>query len=224
VDKRKAARYSEGMEKYEDSGRALARLLGATRARMLALLRRRPRSAAELGAALGITDTAVRGHLAGLQRDGLAEEAGVRATGGKPAQLYRSTAAAESLYPKAYAPVLTAVLDRVAERDGRDALLRLLREVGEGVGFGAAPGADASPAQRVRAAADALRALGGEVAVHEVEGGWELRGAGCPLADVVAARAETCVLVEALVGAVTRLEVRERCERGVGCGVWVSGG
>src|SRR5690606_23239457 len=67
-------------------------LLGVTRAHLLALLRRSRRSINELAKALGVTDNAVRIHIAAMQRDGLVQTAGVeRGTGGKPAQLYEIT-------------------------------------------------------------------------------------------------------------------------------------
>jgi predicted ArsR family transcriptional regulator len=49
---------------------------------------------------------------------------------GKPAMVYALTPAADTLLPKAYAPVMGVLLDTLGERLGPDALAELLREVG----------------------------------------------------------------------------------------------
>ena len=53
-----------------------------TRARVVELLRREPRTVEQLAAALGVTDNAVRLHLGQLERDGIVRTAGVRRSGG----------------------------------------------------------------------------------------------------------------------------------------------
>src|SRR5690606_39102564 len=99
-----------------------------------------------------------------------------RATGGKPAQLYEITPAAEELFPKAYAFVLGGLLQLLEERHGRGETVALLREVGARAAAGRAPGDEEG---RVRAAAEVLRQLGGDVAVERTETGWVIRGYGC---------------------------------------------
>lgn len=192
----------------------IERTLGGTRAQLLKLLRRSRRSINELAASAGITDNAVRTHVAAMQRDGMVQAAGVeRATGGKPAQLYEITPEAEEMFPKAYAVVLNALIELLEERRGREELIGMLREVGvraaaaEG---GARPDSEA----RVQAAADRLRKLGGEIEVERLGAGWTLRGYGCPLSSVVAEHENVCALAESLVAAITQLPVRERCEHG----------
>jgi predicted ArsR family transcriptional regulator len=187
-------------------------LLGGTRSRLLALLRRSRRSINELADVLGITDNAVRVHVAAMQRDGLVQSAGVeRGTGGKPAQLYEITPEAEELFPKAYAPILGELLRLLAERDGQGEVVSLLREVGaRAAGEHAAAGDDEA---RIAAAADVLRQLGGDVEVVRTEDGWSIRGYGCPLSGVVSEHEELCALAESLLAEVTGLDVRECCER-----------
>jgi predicted ArsR family transcriptional regulator len=191
----------------------MERVLGGTRVQLLSLLRRSRRSINELAAAAGITDNAVRTHVAAMQRDGMVQSAGVeRATGGKPAQLYEITPEAEELFPKAYSLVLSSLIQLLEEREGRDETVRLLREVGsragavQGVAWGDA-------GARVRAAADVLERLGGDVEVERSETGWTIRGYGCPLSAVVAEHENTCALAEALVSEITQLPVRECCDR-----------
>ena len=192
----------------------IERVLGSTRGQLLRLLRRSRRSINDLAAGLGITDNAVRTHIAAMQRDGMVRSAGVeRATGGKPAQLYEITPEAEEMFPKAYALVLNTLLGLLEEQRGRGEVVGLLREVGSRA---AGPGADLTRTDeeiRVRGAAEVLRQLGGDVEVERTESGWLIRGYGCPLSAVVAEHEETCALAESLVGGITGLPARECCDR-----------
>ncbi len=185
-----------------------------TRRQLLQLLRRSRRSINELARALGISDNAVRVHLAGLQRDGLVEPAGVeRSTGGKPAQLYQITAAAEELFPKAYSAVLSTLIAVLGEEQGREEVTRLLRRVGGRAAEGSRS-ADDSLEGRVREAASVLRRLGGDVEIGRDGDDWVIQGYACPLAAVTSEHAEVCCLAESLVGEITRAPTAEFCARG----------
>lgn len=191
----------------------IAALLGATRAKILDLLRRSATSVPALAEQVGVSGNAVRSHISALQRDGLVKTAGASpSTGGKPAQLYEITREAEELYPKAYALVLSAVIDELRARHGRDATIELLREVGRGVA-GQSAQKDPSLERRVHAAAKVLGALGGEVSVRGLEDAWELRGIGCPLTAVVLEQPIACSVARALIAEVTEADVEECCDR-----------
>ena len=189
-------------------------ILGVTRTRLLGLLRRSTRSINDLASALGITDNAVRTHVAAMQRDGMVKSAGVeRGTGGKPAQLYEITPQAEELFPKAYGLVLSELLQVLEEKEGRNRVTALLREVGRRAAGDHGAGEKDEEA-RVLAAAGLLRGLGGDVEVERTDDGWRIRGFGCPLSAVVAGHDEVCLLAESLVAEITGLPVRECCNRG----------
>lgn len=189
------------------------RLTGETRARLLGLLRRSRRTITALADGLHLTDNAVRTHIAALERDGLVEQVGSqRDTGGKPARVYALTGAGEELFPKAYAVVLSGLIEELAQRDGWERATGLLGAVGR-----RAAGAATSPADRdgrVAAAAAALRGLGGDVEVQRTEQGYRLQGYGCPLSAVTAKHPEVCVLAKALIEEITGQPVVECCERG----------
>ncbi len=193
------------------------RFLTSTRGRTLVLLRRGERTAAELAESLGITENAVRGHLAALERDGLVEARGHRREGvGKPPRLYAATAAAEELFPKAYDSVLSGVLDVLEERQGTDRLRTLLREAGRRAGRAA--GAEASvsgtsAADRVTLACRVLAELGAEMERERDDEGLWLRGHACPLGALVPDHPELCGLVEALLAEITGRPVHEHCRR-----------
>lgn len=190
----------------------LSRLTGDTRAELLRLLRRSRQTITSLAEALGLTDNAVRTHVAALERDGIVEHAGTqRDTGGKPARVYELTREGEELFPKAYALVLGGLVEEIARADGRRRALALLRAVGRKVAA-AVPAAEGREA-RVQAAAAALRSLGGDVEVRPAERGWQLQGYGCPLSAVTAGHPEVCALAQALVEEITGGVVTECCER-----------
>src|SRR5919199_3217925 len=92
------------------------RLLESTRGRVISLLRRSEHTVNELALALGLTDNAIRGHLASLERDGLVRPKGTRRGAHKPTVTYALTPEAEHLFPRPYGPLLRTLLDVLAER------------------------------------------------------------------------------------------------------------
>ncbi len=188
------------------------RFFSTTRGRIVQLVRGAPRTVDELARALDLTDNAIRAHLATLDRDGLVERVGARRGGGKPSFLYGPAADAESLFPKAYSPVLGELLGVLDEHLDADSLDATLREVGHRLAE-AYPPAKGSSSRRVAAAAAALEELGAVIALEPRERGTVIRGASCPLADVVSAHPEVCRVVESLLSDLTGLAVREACDR-----------
>ncbi len=189
-----------------------ARFLASTRGRVLALVRRRGRTAPELAEELGISANAVRGHLAALQRDGLVEPVRVRREGvGKPPTVYASTASAEELFPKAYDAVLAGLLEVLETRHGEDRLRALLRDAGRHAGRQARAAEEG--AEPVDLARRVLAELGADVERDPASEGVWLRGHACPLGALVGDHPELCGLVAALLEEATGHEVTERCRR-----------
>jgi predicted ArsR family transcriptional regulator len=178
------------------------------------MLRRSESTVTEMAAEIGLTDNAVRSHLAALERDGLVEQRGVRRQVGKPAYIYGITADGEALFPKAYATVLGELVRALEDRLGSADAGELLREVGRrlGRGWGGQVGGRAEEA--VTAAVRVLEDLSGPVEVESANGsGAIVRGSGCPLGGVVADHPEVCRLVESLLSEVTGGVVTECCDR-----------
>jgi predicted ArsR family transcriptional regulator len=190
----------------------LETLTGETRAELLRLLRRSRQTITSLADALHLTDNAVRGHVAALERDGIVQHVGSRRdTGGKPARLYALTHEGEELFPKAYALVLGGLVEEIARVEGRERATELLRAVGQQVAaaFPAAGEAEV----RVAAAAAALRDLGGDVELKPNGEGWRLQGYACPLSAVSGMHPEVCELARSLVEEITGRPVTECCDR-----------
>src|SRR3712207_3667457 len=184
------------------------RFLDSTRGQVVALLRRGARTVEELASALGLTDNAVRAHLTALERDGLIRSTGVRRGpgAGKPATLYELHPEAEPLFSRAYAPVLRAVLDAIAERLPPDAAEELMRDVGRRLAADLGRDLSGDLHARVHAAAALLATLGGEPYVDKGDDTLQLRGYGCTLSAAVTPRAEVCRAVEEI----GRASCRER--------------
>jgi predicted ArsR family transcriptional regulator len=78
--------------------------LGRTQRDLLYALLHQPAgmSIDDLAQALAITRTAVRQHLAALERDGLVQRGATRPTGRRPEQLHQLTEQARELFPRQY--------------------------------------------------------------------------------------------------------------------------
>ncbi len=192
------------------------RFLASTRGRLIALLRRNSRTVDELAQRLGLTDNAVRAHLATLERDGLVEQRGVRRGGGsgKPAFAYGLTPEAERLFPRPYAVVLDEILTGLHERMPQREIEALLGESGRRLAEQqpAAPVGDLRT--RLEAAVAALNRLGALAELEERDGELRIHCYNCMLAGLAAEHPEVCHLGEAFVSEVAGTPVQEQCERG----------
>jgi len=188
------------------------RFFASTRGRILTLLRRSSRTVDELAQALDLTHTAVRAHLAALERDGLIQQRGERRGSGKPSSVYDLTPEGEYLFPKSYGQLLYQLLDVLSERKPAGEVETLLREVGRRMAaqWKIPPG---DLRVRLEAAVEVLNELGG---LMERETGEEtlcIRGYRCPFATVVLEHPEVCHLAETLLTELVGVPVQEQCER-----------
>ena len=187
----------------------------ATRDRIIALLRRGTRSVEDLAAALGMTDNAIRPHLASLEKAGLAEPAGVVRDGsvGKPARLYQLTPAADHLASAAYEPVLVSLVAELSERLDTEALEVTMRSVGRRLAT-TVPAASGTLEDRVRAAGAVLAGLGGDADIEAIPDGFRIQGYACPLSTAVAKCSQVCGAATELSAGITGAQVVERCDHG----------
>src|SRR2546421_4550195 len=102
----------------------------STRGRIITLLRRSSRSVDELAQELDLTHTAVRAHLAALERDGLVQQRSERRGNRKPSSVYDLAPAAEFLFPQSYSQLLSKLLEVQQERMTAEEVEALLRTVG----------------------------------------------------------------------------------------------
>src|SRR4051812_39530421 len=109
------------------------RFFSSTRGRIVLLLRNTGKTVNELAAALGLTDNAVRAHLLSLERDCLVEPGGTIKGFRKPHHLYRLTAEARHIFPKAYDSLLNRLLDVLKKRMPGGTLSDVLHDVGKDI-------------------------------------------------------------------------------------------
>lgn len=186
-----------------------------TRGRVLGLLRHGPRTVDQLARDLGLTDNAIRAHLATLERDGLVSQEGIRrGTGaGKPALVYALGPGVAVRLSRAYAPVLTALLEELAGELGRDRIESLMLGAGQRLAA-TLPRRAGSLEERVNDAVALLNELGSDASAVSDGTGFRVQGSGCPLSAAVAQRPETCRAMQGLLAELIGVPVAQCCDQG----------
>jgi predicted ArsR family transcriptional regulator len=183
----------------------------STRGRIVTLLRRASRTVDELAQALGLTDNAVRAHLATLERDGFVKQRGVRRGSKKPAYVYDLAPEAEQLFPKPYGTVLHELVKVLSEHMSSPEVKTLLREVGRRLAARwNVPSRD--PQTRLEAAVEILNELGGMAELEMCDDQYCIRGYSCPLAAAVPGHPEVCYLAETLLRELIGLPIQAQCD------------
>ncbi|MEP7325335.1 MAG: winged helix-turn-helix transcriptional regulator, partial [Gemmatimonadota bacterium] len=100
-----------------------------TRGEILIELKQNPAlTARDLSQSLGLSLNAVRHHLKELSADGLIESRRERRGIGAPVHVFGLTSKGENLFPHRYDVVLTQLLGRIAERNGRGAVVEAMED------------------------------------------------------------------------------------------------
>lgn len=188
------------------------RFFSSTRGRIVLLLRNTGKTVNELAAALGLTDNAVRAHLLSLERDRLVESGGTIKGFRKPHYLYRLTAEARHIFPKAYDSLLNRLLDVLKKRMPGRTLDDVLHDVGKDIAGGRS-NAEMSLDERVDAALQTLEELGGSAVATRSESRLTIKSESCPFADAVIEHPEICQVTESMIGEIVGTPVREICDR-----------
>ena len=175
-------------------------------------------TAKQLAERIGLSLNAVRHHLKELETAGLVgyvrEHRGV----GAPVFSYGLTAAGELMFPRRYQETLTALLEQMVQRDGRQAAVGLLeahfadlasRLTAELVGRG--------PAERLQALGRALSDEGYMAEVHTGPGEGTLTEHNCAISAVAERFPEICAAEARFVAHVLGAEVERRGHMLSGC-------
>ncbi len=172
-----------------------------TRSRIARLiLENGPVTAAGLSARLGLTPAAVRRHLDNLLADGMVEVRTTRPYGsrgrGRPARMFAMTDAGRSAFEHAYDDLAASALRYLAQVAGPDAVAKFARQQISELERRYLPVvAAASPADRVKALAQALSADGYAASAGGAPaagGGEQLCQHHCPVAHVAAEYPQLC--------------------------------
>jgi predicted ArsR family transcriptional regulator len=193
-------------------------LLDSSRGRIVTLLRGTGLTADDLASKLGLTRSAVRAQLSVMERDGMVRRAGQRPGTTRPSQIFELTTEVEQLLSGAYIPLLTQLVDVFAEGMPADQLENMLRQAGQRLAheLAGADGVGGGLRSRVAKASDMMNEHLGALTHVEANGGFVIKGAGCPLAALTGKHRGACLAMESFVAEIVGVPVRECCERADG--------
>jgi predicted ArsR family transcriptional regulator len=189
------------------------RFLSSTRGQVASLLRFESRTVDELAGELGLTDNAVRVHLAALERDGLVAQDEPRRGGGKPSFTYRLTPDAERLFPKSYGMLLSQLLTVLADRLSADEVSDALREVGHRIASNQ-PRFGGDLRSKFEQGTSLLTDLGGAARVEEIHDGYAIQGYNCPISAAVEGSPDACLIAETVLTDLIGVPMRQVCDPG----------
>ena len=190
-------------------------LLDTSRGRIVSLLHVGGLTAEDIASKLGLTRSAIRIQLAAMARDGVVRRAGKRPGTTRPWQVFELTPEAEQLLSKAYIPLLMQLVRVFSEALPADELDDLLREAGKGLADELSRGKRLSGSlrSRVAMASEIMNEQLGATTRVEGNGGYVIRGVGCPLAALTGKNPGVCLAMERLVTEVVGVPARECCDR-----------
>jgi DeoR family transcriptional regulator, suf operon transcriptional repressor len=190
-------------------------LLDSSRGRIVTLLRGGGLTADDIASRLGVTRSAIRAQITGMERDGVVRRAGQRPGTTRPSNVFELTPEVEQLLSSAYIPLLTHLIDAFADGLPPHQLEMMLRKAGktlaEELSRGKRP--TGNLASRVEIVSEMMNEQLGTLTHVEGNGGYLIRGIGCPLAALTGKHPGVCLAMESLVAEVLGVAVRECCDR-----------
>jgi predicted ArsR family transcriptional regulator len=190
-------------------------LLDSSRGRIVTLLRGGGLTADAIASKLGLTRSAIRAQIVGMERDGAVRRAGQRPGTTRPSHVFELTPEIEQLLSSAYIPLLTHLVGVFAEGLPAHQLESLLRQAGRRLAAELSRGKrpTGSMADRMAIASEMMNDELGAMTHVESNGRIILRGVGCPLAALTGKHPGVCLAMESLVTEVVGAPVRECCDR-----------
>jgi DeoR family transcriptional regulator, suf operon transcriptional repressor len=172
-------------------------------------------TADEIASKLALTRSAIRAQITGMERDGVVRRAGQRPGTTRPSHVFELTPEVEQLLSSAYIPLLTQLIDVFAEGLPARQLETMLRRVGkklaDELSQGRRPAGDLGA--RVAMLSDMMNEQLGAMTHVEANGGFVIRGVGCPLAAVTGKHPGVCLAMESFVMEIVGVPVHECCDR-----------
>jgi len=185
---------------------------------LLELKKSQPVTAKELGDRFMVSANAVRRHLKELEVEGLVGVGREQHGLGAPAFVFRLTERGEALFPNGYRDTLTALLDHVAERGGRGAVVEMFEvRYAELARRLKAELAAAPEAERLAVVARVLTEAGYMAEWSEADGVFRLSEHNCAMRAVVERYPEVCAVEERFLGEVLGAEVARDSHIPQGC-------
>jgi predicted ArsR family transcriptional regulator len=190
-------------------------LLDSSRGRIVTLLRGGGSTADDIANRLGVTRSAIRAQITGMERDGVVRRAGQRPGATRPSNVFELTPEVEQLLSSAYVPLLTQLVDVFADGLPADQMEAMLRQAGKRLADELSPGKrpTGNLGLRVALASQMMNEQLGATTHVEANGGYVIRGVGCPLAALTGKHPGVCLAMESLVAEVVGVPVHECCNR-----------
>jgi predicted ArsR family transcriptional regulator len=191
-------------------------LLDSSRGRVVTLLRGNGGSTADdIASHLGLTRSAVRAQLTGMERDGVVRRTGQRPGTTRPSNVFELTPEVEQLLSTAYMALLTNLIDTFADGLPARQVEAILRRSGKRLAEELSPGKRpaGSLGARVAMVSEMMNEQLGALTSVERNGRYIIRGSGCPLAALTGKHPGVCLAMESLVAEMLRVPVRECCDR-----------
>lgn len=165
----------------------------------------------QMAAGLGITRTAVREHVAALERDRLvAPGEALPSTGGRPGRRYALTARGLALFPKHYDLMARLLLGSLARHIGVGEVAPELAALGTRLAAELKPKVSGDTlAERAAGTADLMRSLGYEAALVDDDGP-AIDALNCVYHELARDDQSVCALDVALIGELAEAEVEHR--------------
>ncbi|MCJ7510498.1 MAG: winged helix-turn-helix transcriptional regulator [Dehalococcoidia bacterium] len=181
-----------------------------TRQQILDYLQRHGRATVkELGQLLHLTSTGIRQHLTVLERDGLVVAREERGRVGRPTLVYTLTEKAETLFPRSYDDLASALLEEIRASEGSERLYQLLHRVAQRMAESFWERVQGkSLAQRVQETALILQEQGCLVDWEQRDGEFLLHEFTCPFSKVAKQDSSVCTLHLELVRLLTAADTR----------------
>ena len=191
---------------------------GPRRAVLVELKRAQRLTAKELAARLGVSLNAARHHLKELETEGLVEYEREHRGVGAPVFAYRLSPSGEALFPRRYQETLTAVLNQIVERNGRQAAVAVLETHFAGLARRLqAELAGSTPAERLQALGRVLSEEGYMAEATAGAGCGTLTEHNCAIPAVAEQFPEICAAEARFISEVLGAEVDRREHMLSGC-------
>ncbi|MEO6238662.1 MAG: ArsR family transcriptional regulator [Vicinamibacterales bacterium] len=189
-------------------------LLDTGRGRIVSLLHRGPLTVDDIATRLELSGSGVRAQITAMERDGVVRRVGRRPGTTRPSRIFELTPEVEQMLSRAYVPMLTQLVDVFANGLPARQVDALLREAGRKLAGALSSGRPSGTLRsRVTAASRLLNEQLGAVTHVEQNGGYVIRGEGCPLSAVTGKHPAVCRAMESLVKELVGVAVHECCER-----------
>ncbi len=185
---------------------------------LLEIKKSQPVTTKQLASVFGVSGNAIRRHLKELEAEGLVRFGREHQSLGAPAFAYRLSEQGEALFPNGYRDALTQLLDHVAEREGRGAVVAMFEARYADLARRLRLELDAVPdTRRLEVVARALTEAGYMAEWSAADGSFSLAEHNCAMRAVVDRYPEICAVEERFLREVLGADVQRLAHIAAGC-------